>query len=198
MAIENEQAIDGADKSADTPIAREDVIKEFMGSQQFIDKLNAEKGKAIKTFQEEKLPGIIQERINEELEKRNTKTPEQIREEEWNTRLKALEEERDTERKTRLLEANKNKALSSIKTKDFPLLDRLISAEEEATVSNVESFNQWLDEYTNSVKQSVVKGSNVDTGRDRSPGASGAGPGDKADKLTWLQHLQEERKNNKE
>lgn len=165
---------------------REDVKKKL---QSYVD---AEASRQVETFKQKTLPDIIEEQVKAKMEAAQHKEPWEIQMEELKRENQKIQEALKEEQLGKLLEANKNKALSMLTEKKLPtaMIDHLVTEEPEKTQHNVETFIKTMEDYTNSVKQSMVKGNNVQV--PSGDGSSTVGePGPNANKQDWKEYFKQ-------
>lgn len=188
-----EQKIDESVSS----INRDDVIKEFMESKDFIDLINAEKGKAVENFKQEKLPELV----TKEIELRNHKEPWQIQMEEMQRKMAAIEKEKAAEVEARIRGENKAKALKVFSDKGLPsdFIDFVVDVDEEKMNKNVELAVGVFENYAKSLKQGMLKDNNTHVpGKDETISSSGLQvPGDNASQKEWEEYYRKKKKLNK-
>ena len=187
---------------AELEIDKKAVIDEFLKSKDFIDLINAEKGKVVDAFQKEKLPSILDaefEKRTKLLEEKNKKTPEQIQLDEALKRIEKMEADSLAEKREKLRLENKNRAFSEIANKNLKvpetILDKLISSEPEETTKNVKTFIDFIADYTSSIKTEKIKSNNAfEPGKDPSGGGSIPIPDENATVADWEKYHRATRK----
>lgn len=164
----------------------EDIKKKL---QSYVD---AEASRQVETFKTKTLPDIIDQQVKAKMEAAQHKEPWEIQMEELKRENQKIQEALKQEQLGKLLEANKNKALSMLTEKKLPtaMIDHLVTTEPEKTQHNVETFIKTMEDYTNSVKQSMVKGNNVQV--PSGDGSSTVGePGPNATKEDWKEYYKQ-------
>jgi hypothetical protein len=156
------------EQEQDVVLDRETIIKEFLESKDFIDKINAERGKAVEAFQKEKLPNIIETEFEKRMrleEEKNKKTPEQIQLDEALKRIEKMEAETAAEKREKLRLENKAHAISELSNKNLrvpeAILDRFISEEPDKTKENIKQFEDFINDYTINLNKEKIKSNNT-------------------------------------
>jgi hypothetical protein len=169
------------------------IIDEFLKSKDFIDKINAEKSKAVDAFKTEKLDAIIESEFEKRMklqEEKNKKSPEQIQLEEALKRIEKMEMETAAERREKLRLENKASALSELSNKGLKvpdsILDKFISEEKDKTQEQLKLFEDFISDYTSQIKTEKIKSNNITPPGDNSAGGNTIPePGPDATKEEW-------------
>jgi hypothetical protein len=189
-----EKVIDDSQDSAESSINKDDIIKEFIESKDFADLLNKQKGEAVRKFQAEKMPTLIEE----EFKKRSEKTPEQIKFEEYERKLTDMQRKLEEKEKAELRTVNKTKALKAFSDKGLPtdMVDFLVDIDEEKTNKNIELAVGVFESYAQSLRKTEVKNNNTFVpGKNETPVASGLQvPGDDASQAEWEDYYRKKKK----
>lgn len=172
---------------------REEIITEYLSSKDFVDRLNAEKGKAIENFQKEKLPTILETEFEKRMrleEEKKKKTPEQIALEDALKRIEHMEAASAAEKREKMRIENKLIAQSELSSRNLnipePILDKFISEEKEKTTEQIKLFTDFMDDYTTKMKSEKVKSNNTFVpGENKTSGGDVQTPGDKASQAEW-------------
>lgn len=177
-------------KSADT-LSRDQIIAEYLESKDFIDTINAEKGKAVESFQKEKLPAMIEEKKKEwtsALEESKKLTPEQQQLQEAMKRIESLEQEKIKAEREKLKIDNKAFATSYLSEKKLPsdLVDLFISDDKDKTTQNLEAFATMMEKTLQGLKTESIKNNNTYVpGHDSTSGGGIQVPADGASRADW-------------
>ena len=160
---------------------REDVKKKLQSS------IDAEASRQVETFKTNTLPDMIKKGISEKEEAAKTKTPEQLKFEEYETKLSEMDSLLKSEKLGKVRETNKNKALKILSEKKLPttIVELFIDEDEEVTLENVAAFTTMMNEYTAAVKQAVIKSGNIDAADSDNEAADDSG-------LTSAQRMQKQ------
>lgn len=146
--------------------------------------------KAVDKHDKEKVPELVQKRLQEEMEKEDNPLKAEVKNirnelEDW--KKKAEEAERAKKR-----EEIKNKAQQKVSEKGLPadMIDFLVTDDEESTEENLKRFEESLEKYSNKIKESVYNNKNTDVpGKDKNSTPSGE-PASNASKEEWKKYLQ--------
>jgi len=192
----NESNADQIDASADASINKEEVINEFLQSKDFIDLLNAKQGEAVNKFKKEKLPSILDEEVDNRMKAREHKEPWQIKLEEMERKTNGLNEKLLEKERAELRAENKAFAVQTLSERKLPtdLVDYLISDEKEKTQANLDKFASSIENYTQKLKQQILKGNNVEVPAEgTSSQSSGSVPGKDASQAEWEAYYKKNR-----
>jgi hypothetical protein len=186
MSEENTKEVEqSTEKKTEPTLDKNEVISDFLKSKDFIDMINAEKGKAIESFQKDKLPTLVEK----EIEARNHKEPWQIELEQMRNKVTAMEQEKAKEVEARIRGEHKAKALKVFSEKNLPtdLVDFLVSTDEEATNSNIEKAISVFEDFKATFKQDALKSNNTKVPGEVSTAPKGSipEPGPEATKEEW-------------
>jgi len=149
-------------KSAENVDAKT-VISDFMRSQDYIDLINAEKGKIIENFRKEKLPGLIDEQVDIRIKAKETKTPEQLKFAEYESQLADLKNKIGAKELIEKRSINKDSARVKFKEAKLPdsLLEFFVTEDEEATNLNVDKAIKELNIFRDAFKEDVFIKNNI-------------------------------------
>lgn len=169
----------------------EDLLSSEEYSKKFQSLLDSEKSKAVESFKQNTLPQRVEERVKEELSKKDKKDPWQIKLEEMEQKqselMKQLEDKERAENRERL----RNKAFKTVTEKNLPsdLVDYFLGEDEETTMENLKVLEETLSSYEKKVKNSVYRNKNTDIPSSKeADGSSGDKPSPDASKEEWMEY----------
>jgi uncharacterized protein (DUF885 family) len=161
--VKNTQEVDEA-KSAesstpdfDSLLQNPDVAKRI---QSMID---AGVSKGVESYKEKGFTKAVEQEVEQRLKARETKTPEQIKFEEYEAKLAAMQDQLAQKERLEMRTKNKEAARAKIKEVGVPddLLDFVVSEDSEKTNNNLEKYIASLSNFKNQIKQEILKGNNI-------------------------------------
>lgn len=166
---------------------------ELLQDPEIKSELDRRVSKAVENHDKEKVPELVQKRLQEELEKEDGPLKAEVKNirEELNS-WKQKAEEAEKQRKRQEI---KNKAQQKISEKGLPgdMIDFLVTDDEESTEENLSRFEESISKYADKIKQSVYNNKNTDVpGKDSNTTSSGE-PGPNASKEEWKKFLQKQK-----
>jgi len=167
--------------------------EEILSFPEVKSELDRRVSKAVDSHDKEKVPELVQKRLQEEMEKEDNPLKAEvknIRQELNDWRQKAEEAERATKR-----QEIKNKAQQKISEKGLPsdLIDFLVTDDEESTDENLARFEESISKYAKKIKSGVYESKNTDVPNKETSSSSGE-PAPEASKEEWKKYLQKQRK----
>jgi len=152
-------------KKEEQPIVvdNSNVIEEYKNSQAYIDDVNALKGKWAEAYKADKLPGMVDKEVETRLRARETKTPEQIKFDEYETKLAAMQNQIAEKEVFEMRSKNKELARGKFKEAGLPdtLLDFFVSEDETKTNDNIGIAIEALTGFKTSIKQDALGNNNI-------------------------------------
>jgi len=144
-------------------VNKETVIKEYLGSQSYIDNINAEKGKWAESYKTEKLPGMVETEVEARLKAQATKTPEQIKFDDYENRLATMQNQIAEKEKEGMRNTNKDLARNKFKEAGIPdtLLDFFVTEDATKTESNIATAIEAMTGFQTQIKQGVLGDNNT-------------------------------------
>lgn len=156
--------------------------------QSFVD---AQVGKAVEAYKQKGFQTAVEKEVEQRLKVKETKTPEQIRFEEYEAKLADMQNKMREKELTEMRLTNKEKARAKLLEAKLPegLVDFIASEDSEKTEANIAAAVKVLEAYKTEITQSLLKGNNVQTpGRTAKPGETLAEPGPNASKEEWANY----------
>lgn len=139
------------------------IIAEYKNSKAYIDDTNALKGAWAESYRTEKLPDMVNKEVEARIKAKETKTPEQIRFDEYETKLTAMANQIAEKEKFEMRSKNKETARTKFKEAGLPdtLLDFFVSEDATKTDDNVIKAIEALTGFQTSIKQDVLGNNNI-------------------------------------
>lgn len=170
----------------------EDVLKDEKLKPLVYSIVDSKVTKALET-QRSKLEASLNERAEELIKQRATKTPEQIKLDELNAKIANMEKQVADKELNEMRLTNKSKATKMLNEANLPidLVDFIVSADAEETDANAAKVIEVLTGFTTEIKQGVLKNNNTQLpGKTKMSGGLKE-PGPNASKEEWKAYVKE-------
>lgn len=176
-------------KPVEAPVVTlETVMKDEVIGKQLKSFVDSEIGKAVESYKKQGFQTAVEKATEERLKAMQTKTPEQIRFDEYEAKLAEMNNRLKEKDIFEMRNKNKETARSLFKEKNLPegLLDFLVDPDEVKTKANLETAIKELEAFSTSLKQTVLKGNNIQVpSASASSGTGTKPPGEGATKEEW-------------
>lgn len=165
----------------------EEALKDQNFSKQFQSYVDSQTSKAVEAFKQKGFVAAVEKEVETRLKAKETKTPEQIKFEEYEAKLADMQNKIAEKERLEMRIKNKESARTSFIEAKLPegLLDFLVSEDAEKTKSNIEAATKMLEDFRTDVKKSIVSGNNIDVPGKTVPGLTDKEPGPNATKEEW-------------
>lgn len=168
----------------------EDLLADEEYSKKFNSLLDSEKSKAVESYKENTLPKRVEERVKEELQKKEKKDPWQLKLEEMEKKQQDLMNQLTEKEKAEQREKLRNKAFKVATEKNLPtdVIDYFIGEDEDSTFENLGVLESTLSNYGENIKKDIYKNKNTGV-QDKTDNKSDPNrPGENATKEEWLEY----------
>jgi hypothetical protein len=158
---------------------------------QFMSAIDGATTKALLTFKEKGFKTAVDAGIAAHVEQSKTKTPEQIRLDESDSKMLALEQKLATKELLEMKTANKEIGRAMFKEAGLPdgLLDFFVSDNAETSKANFEKGVKILGKFGTDVKKGVLDGNNIKVSTKTVASGGLKEPGEGASREDWKTYL---------
>lgn len=152
-------------------------------------------GKAIDAYKTKGFAEAVEKAVQDKLKQQATKTPEQIKMDEYEAKLNTMSEQIKTKELSEMRLTNRSKASKELSDAGLPLelADFLVSEDSEKTEANVKKAMDILTKFATDTKQNVLKGNNVKVPGKTTTSGKLQEPGENASKAEWMAYWKQRR-----
>lgn len=150
-------------ESSTVEIKLEDALKNPDFAKQLKSYVDSASGKAVEAYKDKGFAAAVDKAVESRIKARETKTPEQIKFDEYESKLAEMQSKIAEKELSEMRGKNKDLARGKFKEAKLPdsLLDFFVSEDEEKTNKNLEKAMKALGDFRDEVKKGVLSGNNT-------------------------------------